>query len=318
MLLTIMLRAKILSTIKQRSFHTITAKPGVQALSYDLVTQYSTQDKDVPPIIFMHGLLGNKKHNRSAARQLSKQLQTPIIVPDLRNHGTSFHSPEMNYEVMSDDLTNLINHLPPDIPKNKGFIIMGHSMGAKVAMIHGLRYPEIVKGVVSIDNVPYMNSAATFSTFQGGRLVVRTIMWCLEEHPEWSIKQIHEYVTKWVQPNSMVVDYFVSNLETKNGRVKEKANLRVLEDVMEKVIGWQLHEFGDLDQFAGQINAPPLLLIRAAFSDFIGQEVHQHEISRFFPRYEIQDINTSHWIVTDDPKGFVKIVNDWASKTFKQ
>lgn len=309
---------KLLSSERARLIHTITAKPGLEALSYDLITQTDTYDEAVPPIIFLHGLLGCKRNNRSAARQLSSLLRTPVIVPDLRNHGTSFHSLEMNYEVMSDDMTKLINHLPPNIPKNRGFIMMGHSMGAKVAMIHALRYPDLVKGVISIDNPPYANSHASFITFEILHLLTHFTFKCLKQHPEWSLKQLSEYLTKWVEPNPLIVNYFVSNLEMKNGKIREKSALRILNESYEEVVQWYLKDFGDIEQFAGQANVPPLLLIRATYSEFVGADVHKHAIAKYFPQYEIQDINTSHWVVTDDTKGFIKLVKNWVYKTFKE
>ena len=52
-----------------------------------------------------------------------------IISADLRNHGNSFHSDVMNYDSMANDVINLINDL-----HLKKVILVGHSMGGKVAM----------------------------------------------------------------------------------------------------------------------------------------------------------------------------------------
>lgn len=51
--------------------------------------QHHSSSREVPPVIFLHGLLGNKKNFISLGTSLAAQLQTPrrIIAVDLRNHG---------------------------------------------------------------------------------------------------------------------------------------------------------------------------------------------------------------------------------------
>lgn len=300
-----------------RLLHGTAVKPSRDLLSYDLITQFTKQDDAIPPILFLHGFLGNRRNNKSAAKSLSEQLNIPVIVPDLRNHGSSFHSEIMDYEVMSDDLTHLINSLPLEVPKDKGFIILGHSMGAKVAMIHGLRYPKQVKGVISIDNVPYANPESSFNVFQKFHIAINVIIWCLREHPEWDIKQLKNYLLKWIEPNTMIVNYYLMNVTTKQGKIVEKVPLKILKDSIEDVLLWKMKEFGDIDQFIGQPEVGPLLLIRANYSNIVGTDVHTHAISKYFHDYEVEDINTSHWVVTDNKAEFVSIVKSWVLKKFK-
>ena len=51
------------------------------------------------------------------------------MTADVRNHGDSPHTPEMNYESMSEDLISLMKDLQIDRT-----ILLGHSMGGKIAM----------------------------------------------------------------------------------------------------------------------------------------------------------------------------------------
>ena len=96
---------------------------------------------------------------------------------------------------------------------------MGHSMGAKVAMIHALRYPGVVKGVVSIDNVPYTNPEDSLIEFEKFHLGLRTLDWCVKTHPHWSIAEMKEYLMKWVEPSEKIVTFWLTNIVTKNGRL---------------------------------------------------------------------------------------------------
>ena len=71
----------------------------------------------------------------------------------MRNHATSDHHREHNYKVMSDDIIRFAD--------NKGFnkfTILGHSMGARVAMTVAARYPDRIDGSISVDAAPVNES----------------------------------------------------------------------------------------------------------------------------------------------------------------
>lgn len=291
---------------------------GSDILDYDLFIPNSKHDSKsaMPPMIFLHGLLGNRKNNRSSAKLLANQLQTPFIVPDLRNHGSSFHSKIMNYRSMSDDITKLIESLPSTVPRHRGFVILGHSMGAKVAMIHALRNPKTVKGVVSIDNIPYINPEDSYIEFEKFHIGLRTLDWCVKTHPDWSLPEIKSYLMKWVEPSEKIVNFWLTNIVTDNGKLVPKVPFDILNENVEDILQWKMEEYGDLENFAGQKDIAPLLIIKANYSKFVGNDIHAHAISKFFCNYQIKPIDSGHWLVTERKLEFVKIVREWALAKF--
>lgn len=290
-----------------RHINSYTSVPGV--LDYDLFSP--KENSSLPPVIFLHGLLGNRRNNRSAAKLLSDQLNTHFIVPDLRNHGTSFHAVPMNYKTMSDDISKLIENLPSTIPRHHGFIILGHSMGAKVAMIHALRFPKTIKGVVSIDNIPYTNPENSFVEFQKFHIGLQTLNWCIKTHPDWSLNELKNYLKKWVEPNEIIVNFWLSNVVSKNKKLIAKVPFEVLNNSIEDILQWRMENFGDLEPLANQSETPPLLIIKANYSKFVGNDIHTHAISKYFPQYSVEPIDAGHWLVTERKLEFVRIVKDW-------
>ena len=89
------------------------------------------------PVIIMHGLFGNGDNWRTIARMIEDQYQ--CIVVDMRNHGRSPHDPVMNFQVMTEDILELMQ----DLQLEKVSLI-GHSMGGKVAMQFALTHPAMV------------------------------------------------------------------------------------------------------------------------------------------------------------------------------
>src|SRR5258706_5361879 len=105
-----------------------------------------------PPLIIVHGLFGMLDNWRTIAKMLEDKYQ--CILVDLRNHGRSPHDDEMNYKVMIEDILELMNNLHIDHA-----VIMGRSMGGKVAMLLALTYPDKVEKLIVVDISPKKYSA---------------------------------------------------------------------------------------------------------------------------------------------------------------
>lgn len=76
------------------------------------------------PIVTVHGLFGSTDNLGILARSLV--VDHNIIRVDMRNHGLSPRSPEMNYPAMAQDLLDTL-----DAQQIEKATFIGHSMGAK-------------------------------------------------------------------------------------------------------------------------------------------------------------------------------------------
>ena len=79
-------------------------------------------------LFILHGLFGMLDNWHNMARKLSEHIN--VITVDQRNHGQSPHTDEMNYVLMADDLSALMEDLEVDKA-----LVLGHSMGAAPAMV---------------------------------------------------------------------------------------------------------------------------------------------------------------------------------------
>ncbi|MCK5726094.1 MAG: alpha/beta fold hydrolase [Thiotrichaceae bacterium] len=100
-----------------------------------------------PPIIFLHGLLGELQNWNTQAKRLAMSYH--VINIDLRNHGASPHLVGMSYALMANDLLKLLDALALD-----KVTLVGHSMGGKVAMYFALHYPQRLDQLVIVDIAP--------------------------------------------------------------------------------------------------------------------------------------------------------------------
>ncbi|MDO8898501.1 MAG: alpha/beta fold hydrolase [Bacteroidales bacterium] len=102
-------------------------------------------DKGSQPLIVLHGLFGISDNWVTFGRRIADE-GFDVIIPDQRNHGMSPHSDVFNYLALTDDLMEMI--------EEQGIInpmMLGHSMGGKVAMRFALEYPEMVKRLIVVD-----------------------------------------------------------------------------------------------------------------------------------------------------------------------
>ncbi len=100
------------------------------------------------PLLILHGLFGQSDNWNTLAKRFGENGFETFTI-DQRNHGLSPHSEMWNYEVMADDIKEFIdNH------NLKNPILLGHSMGGKVAMVFALKYPGVLNKLIVVDMSP--------------------------------------------------------------------------------------------------------------------------------------------------------------------
>ncbi|MEO5959885.1 MAG: alpha/beta fold hydrolase [Opitutaceae bacterium] len=100
-----------------------------------------------PPLVILHGLLGSSRNWQTAGRDLAAHYH--VLALDLRNHGGSPHAPAMSYDEMVGDAIAWL-----DGQRIERVMLLGHSMGGKVAMRLACRHPRRVERLVVVDVAP--------------------------------------------------------------------------------------------------------------------------------------------------------------------
>ncbi len=100
------------------------------------------------PFVILHGFLGMSDNWKSLGIRWS-EAGYEVHLLDQRNHGRSFHSDEFSYEVMAEDLKKYCEE-----HNLQNIILLGHSMGGKVAMQFAVTYPEMVSKLIVADIGP--------------------------------------------------------------------------------------------------------------------------------------------------------------------
>ncbi len=100
------------------------------------------------PFVILHGFLGMSDNWKTLGTRWSGA-GYEVHLLDQRNHGRSFHSNAFSYKIMAEDLKSYC-----ETYNLKELILLGHSMGGKVAMQFAVTYPEMVSKLIIADIGP--------------------------------------------------------------------------------------------------------------------------------------------------------------------
>ena len=96
------------------------------------------------PLLILHGLFGSSDNWGTLGKKFAEN--NTVYLVDLRNHGRSPHSDKMSYDLMADDLLELIMDEKINSP-----IILGQSMGGKAALMFAEKHPNYLDKLIVAD-----------------------------------------------------------------------------------------------------------------------------------------------------------------------
>ncbi|KAI8984713.1 Alpha/Beta hydrolase protein [Mycotypha africana] len=255
------------------------------------------------PLIICHGLFGSKQHWKSLAQKIHAITQHDVWTIDARNHGESPHHPTHDYQVMANDLVHFMNQ-----HELKKSILLGHSMGGKVAMNAALRYPQLVAKLIVVD-IPPLQVPLT-KEYHGYIKVMKEI----QQKRLKRQSEAYDMISA-VEPDVGVQHFLLTNLK-KNLKKDGIYEFRIPLDILDSALD-------NLGEFESSIPAAPssdrssihfmgpTLFITGQHSPFRVPFVeYPDKIKAFFPNSTVKEIKGSgHWVQADKPDEFLDTVN---------
>ena len=210
----------------------------------------------------------------------------------MRNHGRSPHHPSMRYDVMAGDVLRLLDTLCVE-----SAILIGHSMGGKVAMATSVLAKERVAGLCVIDISP-----VRYSKFDGTD-------WRSAEKIMGALQSIDLSLCK----SKLDADQELAKADVLDPQLRAFALMNVLHDRKTNTLSWRLGLDNLVSQLqviagadvAGKSFEPytgPTLFVKGGASMYMNQR-HLRATASLFPNYRLKTIEgAGHWVHVTNPK----------------
>lgn len=235
-------------------------------------------------IIVLHGLFGSLTNWKGIARKLADEFR--VISVDLRNHGRSPWDDDVSYPAMADDVAELMDDLDLE-----DALLVGHSMGGKVAMTLALEQPQRVAALAVIDIAPVAydhTHEALIATLQSVDLSSIRKRSDLDE-------QLSEEI-----PDASLRAFLGQNLVFDDGAYRWRIHLDALGRGMSLLTAFPTFEES---RYEGDC-----VFVHGQASDYVAVEHHDAIKARFPHATFIGVPDAGHWVHAERPERIIAAV----------
>ncbi|CAH8652139.1 unnamed protein product [Schistosoma intercalatum] len=246
-----------------------------KALRLSRLVLQSTDSSLKSSMVICHGLLGSKNNWKSISNALAQKNCGTIVAVDLRNHGNSPHSDDMNYFNMAEDI-----HMVVDDLSLRSVCLVGHSMGGKAVMCAALMKKDLMSSV-DLKALGHKNN--------GNIGMVRNSLM-----KEWD---------KTV-PNPTMRAFLLTNLGEKDGEIFWKVNLKAIKSCWNQITDFPA-------ELSGRVFNQPVMFVAASDGKYLGRS-DLPSVRKYFPQAKIVQIaNTGHWVHFDAPNTVTNLITSF-------
>ncbi|MFK7787185.1 MAG: alpha/beta fold hydrolase [Crocinitomicaceae bacterium] len=232
------------------------------------------------PLMILHGLFGFSDNWQTHAKKLAEYYR--VILVDLRNHGRSDWRDEFSYDLMAEDVIELAEDL-----NLEDLILVGHSMGGKVAMRVAQQTEDLLEKLAIIDMgiksypMHHQHILAGIHSVKVDEIKAR--------------REAEQQMRAHIDSEG-VLQFLLKNLHWKEkGKLAWRMNTAVLEREMPEI----LSEMPEGEVFT------TTLFIRGELSNYILDEDFESIENQFLDSEIVTIANAGHWVHAEAPAEFL-------------
>ena len=255
------------------------------------------------PLVILHGLYGSSDNWMSIVKLLEKYFE--IFIPDQRNHGRSPHSDDFNYSLLTQDMYEFFQQ-----NKISKTVLLGHSMGGKVAMHFAREFPELLSSLIVVDIAPKNYSSSANSPESLAHISISEALNYLHL-PEIKSREEADKLLSVSLPQDKLRSFLLKNLRRNDkGNFEWSINLNSIQKNFSEIS----EGFSPKIWNNTEITGFPVLFVKGALSNYITDK-DVPLINKIFPGAEIYQIaKAGHWLHAEKPEQLAKKI---LSFTFK-
>lgn len=265
------------------------------------------------PVLLLHGLLGSKRNFATLGGVLGVQLDKPrqILGVDLRNHGdTQPWSSEMSYRSMARDVVQFLDDRRIDRA-----VLVGHSMGGKVAQALALLHPERVDGLVVLDIAPVRYCREEDPNWKAIEDILHSILYVVENAGEVAAtKQEIDKLLRPSIPDPALRAFVLTNFDNRSRQWK--IPIATLVDELEQIAGFDIAPSSSSASASssGSSYDGDVFIIHGGQSRFV-RHAYMDTIAQYFPNHMLTTIRgAGHWVHAEAPDDTVALLKRYLDR----
>lgn len=261
-------------------------------LAFDKV---AAQGPAAGSLVVLHGLFGSKANFRSLAKRPELSGARDVYLVDMRNHGESEHVDSHSVRDMAADVERFL-----DERGLEKAVLLGHSMGGKVAIQAALDLQDRVEGLLVGDAGPF-----DYNTFTLNNTSILELMAGLDLKSFHRKEDLQRVFVEHLGGNKLVADFLMTNVVgDPAGGLRWRINVSALARDYRRYSGYVPGR--------GQTYRGPTNVLYGTRSEYMPRE-RFGEFKAWFPELDVERdfkaINGGHWIHFADPEAFLKHVD---------
>lgn len=268
----------------------------------------SHQKKD-SAIILIHGLASNYTRWSEFIEQTTLDKHWDIIAPDMRGHGDSMARERLSMELWADDLSALLRHAG-----YKKAVLIGHSLGAHIALHFAHRFPQQTAGLILIDPLSENGFTTSMRLVRRLRYLFQFLIFIIRlpraiglyrrKLPGRDLRKLDEEARQILASGD--TEAFTKNYSSPLPDLVHNSIGNYLQFVMEV-----LRPLPTL----GHCEFPALLLLSGGSS--FNQDGTKHSLSHMCPQTQTTVIDANHWLLTEKPAESRQAIESWFQQHFQ-
>ncbi len=284
------------------TLHTLTSVDRV-TIAYRCRRDVSAAGK--VPLMLIHGAASNMTRWSEFTEQTSLAASHDILRLDLRGHGQSLHRGPISLETWCDDIAAILRR-----EAYRQAILVGHCLGANVAMMFAARHPQQTAGLVLVE--PMLREALTgvLRRLRALSMPLRMVTALIRSLNRLGLYRHHlesldlraldaEFRARLAEPGGgeALVRRYASPWQD----LKTMPSANFFQDLLEVIRPLPLDE----------IDVPFLALLSTGRT-FVDPVITGAVLARL-PRGEIHTLEAKHWIPTEQPLAMRGLIEAWVA-----
>ncbi len=278
-------------------------RPDGTRLTYSLTISRSIAAERA--LVLIHGLASNRSRWAEFVEQTSLGARWSLIRLDLRGHGESQARGAINLEQWCADIAAVL-----EAEHHDQAVIVGHSLGARVALEFARQFPQRTKGIVLIDPVfreavrnPLLAMLSPVYRFMAMLLRAMNAIGLRRRHIEPLNLRALDEEARIALRNAESAKAFVKRYSSPCADMRHIRAANYFQDLVEMFRRIKI---------VNAVKAPVLLLLSsgATFAD----PARTRELVAKWSKPTIETIEAEHWPLTEKPTEIRQAIEAWVEK----